>query len=463
MPEPARQPASARDKQSQRSQRNSAETPRGTQRERLVRAMIELSAEVGYQGVTVAQVSSLAGVSSATFYELFEGKEDCLLAAYQTVSAQLFSRVRRSASGERRSHVVRATLAAVLTGVQGDPNAGRLMFVEGLAGGPRVRTELARVLESFETRAEARLDDATDDADTLDIPAIALVGAVRSIVARHLRTHSEDLLPSLLDDMIAWVQSYAVPSGQARWSTGPRAHLALAPGPDPSERPSVPERLPRGRHGLPASAVARSQRTRIINGIAEVMLSKGYANATVSDIVTAAGVAREAFYQHFSDKQHAFLEAQQFPTQYILDTCVSAYFAEEQWPDRVWNGLKALLGLIADNPAQAHLRLVECYAAGPAAARRAEEITRSFTIFLEEGYRYRPEARTLPRLCSQTIAGALFEVIQRTVARGQTTELPRYLPLLAYLAIAPFTGPQAAVQLLEDARARAERTTSSPA
>jgi hypothetical protein len=120
----------------------------------------------------------------------------------------------------------------------------------------------------------------------------------------------------------------------------------------------------------------------------------------------------------------------------------------------VWAGLQTLLELMADNPAQSHLRLIECYAAGSQAARRAEEITRSFTIFLEEGYRWRSQARTLPRLCSQTIGGAVFEIIQRVVARGETRELPRYLPQLVYVAIAPFTGPEAAVELLEQMRAQ---------
>ena len=59
--------------------------------------------------------------------------------------------------------------------------------------------------------------------------------------------------------------------------------------------------------------------------------------------------------------------------------------------------LEVLLAMIAENPAISHLRLVECYAAGPEAIRRAEEITRSFTIFYEEGYRYRPQAQALPQ------------------------------------------------------------------
>ena len=56
-------------------------------------------------------------------------------------------------------------------------------------------------------------------------------------------------------------------------------------------------------------------------------MAKGYANATVADIVARAGVARDVFYEHFTDKEHAFLEAQQHPVQHIVDTCASAYFS----------------------------------------------------------------------------------------------------------------------------------------
>jgi AcrR family transcriptional regulator len=194
--------------------------------------------------------------------------------------------------------------------------------------------------------------------------------------------------------------------------------------------------------------IARSQRTRIIYGTAEVMMAKGYENATVTDIVAAAGVSREVFYEHFSDKQNAFLEAQQHPTQHILDVCATAYFSARDWPERVWNMFGALLSMIAANPAISHLRLVECYAAGPEAIRRAEEITRSFTIFLEEGYSYRPQARELPHLCSHAIAGGVFDVIQRHVARGDSVGVMRRLPQLTYVAVAPFTGPEQAVRLV---------------
>ncbi|HWX87030.1 MAG TPA: helix-turn-helix domain-containing protein, partial [Solirubrobacteraceae bacterium] len=63
-------------------------------------------------------------------------------------------------------------------------------------------------------------------------------------------------------------------------------------------------------------------------------MAKGYANATVEDIVAAARMAKPVFYRYFEDKQHAFLEAQQYPLQHILDRCVEAYFTVNEWPER---------------------------------------------------------------------------------------------------------------------------------
>ena len=108
----------------------------------------------------------------------------------------------------------------LLSAVRDDPDAGRVLFIEAFAGGPRLREQMKHVLEESERRAELFLDGPPAGSPSLDVPAIALVGAVRSVVARHLRTHSEDLLPSLLDPMLAWMESYSVPPGEIRWSAG---------------------------------------------------------------------------------------------------------------------------------------------------------------------------------------------------------------------------------------------------
>jgi AcrR family transcriptional regulator len=461
MPRPARQPVARRPSRTVAGgDDQAARAPRRTQRERLLDAMIELSAETGYQAVSIAQVSSRARVSSATFYELFEGKDDCFIAAYRLVGERVLAQMEpvqplALSSDEEWWTAARAALGRLLGAVRGDPLGGRVLYIESMADSSEIFEQRSHVLEHFEERAERFLNSTPAGGSLLDLPTLALVGAVRAIVSRHLRTHAEDDLPGLADDLVAWVYAYAVPRTCERWSTGRRAELASAAVPARSSGALAPatRKLPRGRHGLPAGVVARSQRTRIIYATAEVMMSKGYANATVADIVAAAGVARDVFYEHFTDKHHAFLEAQQHPTQHILDTCASAYFAAGSWPQRIWAGLRTLTELIVENPALSHLRLVECYAAGPEAIRRAEEITRSFTIFLEEGYRYRPQAEALPRLCSQAIAGAIFEIVRRHIARDGGSRLAAHLPQMTYIAIAPFTGAVEAIGLVEELRA----------
>jgi AcrR family transcriptional regulator len=460
LPQPPRpQAPSGQRRQAKPSDRLSSITPKPTQRQRLVSAMIDLCAQVGYQNVSVAEVSSQAGVSSATFYEQFDGKEDCLLAAFRAARVCVFRQMKPQRTEGSWSQAAREALEGLFGGLQADPAAGRLLFVESLAGGERMREERERALAKQEQQVEDFLLSRPAGTETLDIPVVALEGARRYIVSRHLRTHGEDLLASRVEDILTWMSCYAIPAGSERWSTGPQALLATSspsshtgfPGLPPDGRP---ERLPRGRHGLPPSVVARSQRNRIIAGTAEVMAAKGFAGATVADIVAAAGVSRDVFYEHFADKQDAFLEAQQFATQAILNTCAAAYFSVDDWPERVWKALEAMLTLIAEHPAIAYLRLVECYVAGEAGIRSIDEFVRAATIFLEEGFSYREENRALPRLCTQAISGAVLEVLSRKVAHEETADLPQHLPQLAYIALAPFMGSEDAIRAVSKSSAK---------
>lgn len=418
--------------------------------------MIELCAQTGYLSVSVAELSARAGVSSKTFYEIFSDKEDCLLAAYRAAAARILANVQPVAEEGDWREAARSVLEQLLVALQQQPESGRLLLVEALAGGARVRGERERVLGTFEQRAQQFLDSAPRDGKVLDLPATAVIGAVRSLVSRHLRTHGEDRLPLLVEDLLAWLESYSVPKGTRSWSTGShsrlparRARSAAAPS------TPAPPRLPRGRHRLPAGAVARSQHTRIIRGTAEVMMRKGYADTTVSEIVAAAGISREVFYAHFANKQHAYLGAQQYGTQYILESCTAAYFGAGSWCERVWSALSALAELLAANPSFAHLRLVECYSAGPEAIESTEQLKRAATIFLQEGFNLLPEERELPRLALHAIAGAIFEVFYGHISRGEFERLPQSLPQLTYIAVAPFLGPEQAVEELERLRAAA--------
>ena len=63
------------------------------QRARIVSAMVEVAAELGYLGAAVAPVVARAGVSRRTFYELFEDRQDCFLVAFDQAVARGARRV----------------------------------------------------------------------------------------------------------------------------------------------------------------------------------------------------------------------------------------------------------------------------------------------------------------------------------------------------------------------------------
>lgn len=69
------------------------------------------------------------------------------------------------------------------------------------------------------------------------------------------------------------------------------------------------ERLPRGRHGLAAAAVAENQRSRLLAAAADVFYDNGYLGTTSKRIATSAGVSSSAFYRHFEDVSDCLLAA----------------------------------------------------------------------------------------------------------------------------------------------------------
>src|SRR6202046_1370390 len=59
------------------------------QRGRLVGAAVTVVDELGWTGVTVADVASRARVSRRTFYDLFSNSEDCLLTMLEDTVARV--------------------------------------------------------------------------------------------------------------------------------------------------------------------------------------------------------------------------------------------------------------------------------------------------------------------------------------------------------------------------------------
>jgi AcrR family transcriptional regulator len=283
----------------------------------------------------------------------------------------------------------------------------------------------------------------------LEIPARALLGGLGGVVAMRIFRGETGRLIGLLDELEAWLRSYALAGGRRRcqqdWM-GLGSPLGAPIEPEPSV---LDDRLPRGRAALSPAVVASEQRQRVLAAVARVASDKGYAAMTVADLVAVAGVTREVFYEQFRSKEDAFLATQAYALQTSISRSAGSFFGKEAWPDRVWNGLMALLRYFGSVPDLAALDVVESYAAGSASIQRSFEARMAFTLFLEDGYRQRPEAEGMPRLCSEAIAGAVLEPLRHLTAEGRADRELELAPQVAYIALAPFIGPARALELVE--------------
>ena len=425
---------------------------KGSQRERLVDAAVVVAARFGYRGASVARIVAQAKVSRATFYEHFGDRDECILAAHRMLAAPVERRLASEPQELGSPGSLRELIAELLEAVERSPAAARFLLVESLAAGPAVRAEHEGLLDQAEAAIETRLDSVPSDAAQLQLPTRALLGGIAGVVAIRAFRGEAGRITELLDELVAWVDSCAIPPGAARLNRAGWAALGkgLVGGEADSLGDEVLERrLPRGRGALSTGAVATEQRERIVAAVARLSREEGYAAMTVADVVATAKVTREAFYEHFRGKEDAFLATQAFGLEQSIAVTAGRYFGEEQWRDRVWNGVEATLSYVAGQTDLVFIDLVESYAAGPAAIRRSFENRMAYTIFLEDGYRERPEAMHLPRICSEAIGGAIYELMRRQVSDGQTARMLELLPQAAYVTLAPFLGPGEALRLVE--------------
>jgi AcrR family transcriptional regulator/DNA-binding MarR family transcriptional regulator len=157
------------------------------QRARMLSAMVAEVSERGAGNVSVAHVVARSGVSRRTFYEIFEDREDCFLAAFDDalkgVLAVVVPAFERSGSWRVR---MRAALSALLESLEGDPATGRLLIVESLVAGRRAFERRQNLLAQLIPIIEQGRTESKAGSDPPPLTAEGIVGAVASVIYARL-------------------------------------------------------------------------------------------------------------------------------------------------------------------------------------------------------------------------------------------------------------------------------------
>lgn len=176
------------------------------QRERLLAAVVEVVDEHGYSAVTVTRITEAASVSRRVFYENFDDKQACFVAAFEIVVEHLREIILAAARLEPDwPHRIIAGLRVLLDFLDAEPLLARLLLVDSLAAGAEVAARFRAALISFvpylRTGREERPKAAQLPASTED----SLLGAVASLLGRAVAGRAPLDVPRLTNELAEFI------------------------------------------------------------------------------------------------------------------------------------------------------------------------------------------------------------------------------------------------------------------
>lgn len=174
-----------------------------SQRERLLAAIAQEVAAKGYRATTITDVVKLASVSTRDFYEHFDGKEACFLAAFEAVRDHLEGVL--AAAGAAEPDWPHQTVAVLRSGLEffaAEPDLARFCLVEPVSATPtiaiRFREVVLACVPALERgRAELGEGDALPSS-TED----SLLGGIVFLATRSILAGETEQLPALLPNLV---------------------------------------------------------------------------------------------------------------------------------------------------------------------------------------------------------------------------------------------------------------------
>jgi AcrR family transcriptional regulator/DNA-binding MarR family transcriptional regulator len=174
------------------------------QRQRLLTAVAEVTAERGAGNVTVAHIVARSGVSRRTFYEQFSDREDCLLAALDQAIARASEAVLPAYAQETRwRERIRAGLTALLAFFDEEPALAKLCIVESLGAGPQALKRRTRVIQALIHAVDEGREQTRTGKTPPPLTAEGIVGAVLAVIHARLLAPNAKSLSALTPDLMS--------------------------------------------------------------------------------------------------------------------------------------------------------------------------------------------------------------------------------------------------------------------
>ncbi|MFJ8749045.1 TetR/AcrR family transcriptional regulator [Streptomyces sp. NPDC102441] len=273
-------------------------------RRRIVDASLGLFDELGLHHTSVEAIARAAGVSRATLYQYFPGKDQIFLELMDECARALV-RVARRIGELGPTEIGFDNLNWWLGEWSWVFDKYRTMFVQWslvASADPAVQPEVIHFVEGYNHRMAARLEAADVSGVDPESAAVAMTAVVHRL---HLYRHTGRVYEAggqeLTQALSVFLQLVLFPHTPTEvllpFLSPVTPYTPAVPPPPECEALSLRTRV----RGLSPRAVATVE--RLVAAAAQQFAAKGYHRTNVDDIVAAAGLARGTFYKYFHEKQ----------------------------------------------------------------------------------------------------------------------------------------------------------------
>lgn len=182
--------------------------------------------------------------------------------------------------------------------------------------------------------------------------------------------------------------------------------------------------------------VSEHQRTRLESAMVEAVAQHGYSGTTLRELVRLAGVSKSTFYEHFENKQEAFLGTAETIFERVGERVAAAYAeATGDHRERLVAALSRYMELVADQPEAAMLSTVEVLTLGRAGLAPRRRGTRIFEDVLGQAFDQSPATIEVTPATVRAAAAGIRGVVYRNLRDGTVAALPTLVEELADWAL----------------------------